>query len=150
MIFFSKFVNWIVREYGFFQKNFEIYTDGSHKGKWGSWAFVVVCNQKILHEASGRENKTNSHRMEFQAAIEAMKYLPKNSRALFYTDSRVLLNSVNKKNKRVEVNLEQVEELKRLSKNHKISWRWVKAHSGTIYNERCDQLCILARTFTDK
>ena len=29
-----------------FRKKIDIYTDGSHKGKWGSWAFVVVKNKK--------------------------------------------------------------------------------------------------------
>ena len=66
---------------------FEVYTDGSHKGKWGSWAFVVVKNNKVFHEASGRVRYTASHRMEFQAALEALYFLDHGSVAHFYSDS---------------------------------------------------------------
>lgn len=138
---YNKFIN-------FFQKPLEIYTDGGHKGKWGSWAFVVIRSGRIIYEASGRERRTNSHRMEFQAVIEALKYLPAGSSVCIYTDSRVLLNSVAKKNKRSAVNSDQTEVLDELTSLHKISWKWVKAHSGFLYNERCDELCILARSFS--
>lgn len=132
----------------FFRKPLEIYTDGGHKGKWGTWAFVVVSRDKIIHEASGHERRTNSHRMEFQAAIEALKYLSAGTKACIHTDSRVLLNSVAKKNKRPVVNSDQAEALDKLLSKHKITWKWVKAHSGFFYNERCDELCILARSFS--
>lgn len=132
----------------FFQKPLEIYTDGGHKGKWGTWAFVVVSRDKIIHEASGRQRRTNSHRMEFQAAIEALQYLPVGTKASIYTDSRVLLNSVTKKTKRPAVNSDQTETLDKLLSKHKITWKWVKAHSGFLYNERCDNLCIMARSFS--
>ena len=128
-----------------FFKPLEIFTDGSHKGRWGSWAFILVRGKKVIFEASGRERKTNSHRMEFQAAIEALKYLPKGTKALLHTDSRVLLETVSGENKRAPVNADQVKELLELTMKHKISWCWVKAHAGQIYNERCDQLCVQAR-----
>ena len=67
--------------------NLEIFTDGSHKGRWGSWAFVVVRDNIVLIENSGRERKTNSHRMEFQAAIEALKHLPEQSVATIRTSA---------------------------------------------------------------
>ncbi len=121
-----------------------IYTDGSHKGKWGAWAYVVVQGGHIIAEASGRERKTNSHRMEFQAAIEALSSLPQNSVATVYTDSKVLLNCMNK-TKRPKVNPDQIEVLDRLTTQHKISWKWVRGHSGNAFNERCDHLCINAR-----
>lgn len=99
-----------------------------------------------MHEASGRESKTDSHRMEFQAVIEAIKYLPENSSVKFYTDSRVLINYATNKNKRRAVNYDQTEILSRLAMQHNISWNWIRAHSGNTYNERCDKLCILARS----
>lgn len=123
----------------------EIYTDGSHKGRWGSWAFVVVRGQKIIHEASGSERKTNSQRMEFQAALEALKYLPANSWAVIKTDSKVLLDCFTKRRKRVASNQDQVDAIDQLLLQRNISWQWVKAHHGNVYNEKCDLLCVVAR-----
>ena len=130
------------------RKSVEIYTDGSHKGRWGSWAFVVVKNEKIIFESSGRERKTNSQRMEFQAALEALKYLPAKSRAVINTDSKVLLDCFTEARKRVAANQDQVEVMDQLLLQHNISWRWVKAHHGNVYNERCDVLCSVARKVT--
>lgn len=130
------------------QKPLAIYTDGSHKGRWGSWSFVIVKDNTIIYEASGRERKTNSHRMEFQAAIEALNYLPEQSFVIIHTDSRVLLNAALKKNKRPLFNSDQTIILDQLTLKHNISWKWIKAHSGIIYNERCDKLCILARNLS--
>ncbi len=141
----ARLVTRLVRKISPLSEPLKIYTDGSHKGKWGSWAFVVVKNGEVLHEASGRARKTNSHRMEFQAAIEALSYLPADCRAFFYTDSRILINFMTQKNKRPAVNLDQMEVLQNLAVKHKICWNWIKGHSGSVYNERCDELCKLAR-----
>lgn len=123
----------------------EIYTDGSHKGRWGAWAFVVVADQKIIYEESGSVRKTNSHRMEFQAALQALQYLPVNVRAVINTDSKVLLDCFTKQRRRSSGNEDQVEAIDKLLLQRQITWRWVKAHHGNIYNERCDQLCLIAR-----
>lgn len=86
--------------------------------------------------------------MEFQAAIEALNYLPEQSFVIIHTDSRVLLNAALKKNKRPLFNSDQTIILDQLTLKHNISWKWIKAHSGIIYNERCDKLCILARNLS--
>lgn len=126
----------------------EVFTDGSHKGRWGSWAYVVVCGNEVLNENSGRERKTNSHRMEFQAVIEALKKLPENSVATIRTDSRELIKTFTKPRKRPAANADQIQQLDSLLLRHKISWEWIKAHSGKPHNERCDSLCIAARTIS--
>lgn len=122
-----------------------IYTDGSHKDKWGSWAFVIVHRNKIVHQAYGRESKINAHRMEFQAAIEALKHLTPRSKAILHSDSRILIDAVTKPEKRPAVNPDQIEQLFDLTSKHKITWKWVKAHNGNKYNEICDELCRQAR-----
>ncbi len=136
----------------------EIYTDGSYKQGRGSWAFVIVKNGIVTQEASGRSKKTSSHRMEFQAAIEAIRSLDLGTQAQLYTDSKILVNTINvwmpewhmnrwlKKNDRPIPNLDLVKALYALHQMHSISWEWVKAHSGNTFNERCDQLCLLARS----
>ena len=124
---------------------YSIYTDGSHKQKWGSWSFVVVQKNKIIYELSGRARKTNSHRMEFQAAIEALKFLKKGTRADFYCDSKVLIDCFSFSGSRPRTSGDQLQEIDALLIDRVISRNWVKAHSGEIYNERCDKLCVLAR-----
>lgn len=128
-----------------FHRPIHIYTDGSHKGRWGSWAFVLVQNNKIIYETSGRVKKTNSHRMEFQAVIEALRFIDQKSMAHIYSDSKVLIDCFAIVPVRPQSNADQIEQIDRLIFQRKIVWKWVKAHSGVIFNERCDQLCILAR-----
>lgn len=135
----------------------KIYTDGSHKHGIGAWAFIIVKSGKIICEEFNSQKKTSSNRMEFQAAIEALKSLPPQSRAKLYTDSRVMLEALEQcprwnengwvKNQGQPIpNVDLLQELHDLNLQHRIDWIWVKAHSGIEFNERCDQLCIRARS----
>jgi len=140
------------------QEEFEIYTDGSLKNGRGAWAYVLVQNGAVLREASGKSKKTTCNRMEFQAAIEALKILPLGSKAKLFTDSRNLVDTVTiwmkewktyqwvKKNQRPIPSVDLIRELDVLNQLHEISWHWIRAHAGIEFNERCDQLCIAART----
>ncbi len=83
--------------------------------------------------------------MEFQAAIEALKYLKKGSRAHFYCDSKVLIDCFNPPQTRPHISADQLRTIDALLINRDVSWKWVKAHSGVSYNERCDELCRKAR-----
>ena len=125
-----------------------IYTDGSHKAKWGSWAFVIVLDGAIVHEASGRTRYTNSLRMEFHAAIEALSFLKPKSHGILFSDSRILINAVNNPLKRPAINSDQMETILKLSSDKQLNWSWVKAHSGNVFNDRCDELCTQARLST--
>lgn len=136
---------------------YEVYTDGSYKEGRGAWAFVVVQKGLVIHEAASFAKKTSSNRMEFQAAIEALTYLPPRSQVRLYTDSRILIENMTvhsavwkslgwkKKNQQEIPNVDLFKSLDDLNTQHQISWHWVKAHSGIGHNERCDELCIQAR-----
>jgi len=140
-----------------FQKPLEIYTDGSLKNGRGAWAYVISRNGKVLSEASGRSKNTTSNRMEFQAAVEALKTLPPKTKVILYSDSKVLITTINlwmaewknfgweKKDGRPIPHSDLVKALDELCSEHEISWKWIKAHSGIPLNERCDELCIRAR-----
>ncbi|MES3036688.1 MAG: RNase H family protein [Bdellovibrionota bacterium] len=124
----------------------EIYTDGSSKYGWGTWAYVVTKRGQILKEVSGQVHDADSNTMEFQAAIEALSSLPLNTRAVLYSDSRILVDAMSLELYPRTKNLfNMVEKLTRLTNQHKVQWKWVKAHNGSKFNERCDQLCINAR-----
>jgi len=133
-----------------------VYTDGSHKNQWGSWAYVVIQNNKIIYEASSRCRDTNSLRMEIQAVLEALKCLSTYHNYVIYTDCRILIENVKqfdswedwgwtKQNKASIPNVDLYQELQSLIKNKNIQWKWVRAHSQNLYNERCDELCKIAR-----
>ncbi|HEY1080147.1 MAG TPA: ribonuclease H [Bdellovibrio sp.] len=145
---------WLQR---FFQKPLEVYTDGSLKFGRGAWAFVVVEKNKTIIEKFGTAKNTTSNRMEFQAVIEALILLPKDRALKIHTDSRVLLEALAKiptwklrgwikKNSSPIPSVDQMILLDQLLQNRQVQWQWVKAHSGVQYNERCDELCILARS----
>lgn len=139
------------------KNHIKIYTDGSEKDSYGAWAYVTVRDDKVLSEASGREKKTQSLRMEFQAAIQALKSLPLNSKAILYSDCRILIDTMIlwrfewKKNGWIKSkgqnipNVDLIIQLDSLTDLHHIEWKWIKAHSGITHNERCDELCIMAR-----
>ena len=75
-------------------KVLEIYTDGSSKGAYGSWAYVISRSGKCISESSGRIRRANSNTMEFQAAIEALTAIPVKSRVILYSDSRVVVDTM--------------------------------------------------------
>ncbi len=147
----------------------QIYTDGSLKNNVGSWAYLVLVNNQVVHESSGRViTPTTSLRMEIQAAIEALTYLEtcahfqqKNLRkknVRLYTDSRVLTeiaiqkapawkdNGWVKKNGKPIPDIDFILKLNAATEKIKIEWTWIPAHRGHFYNDRCDQLCTLARS----
>lgn len=150
-------IRWILEKLKFSSNssNIEIYTDGSHKGPKGTWAYVVVQNKKIVRECAGQVKKAGSLRMEFQAAIEALKTLPKGSHASLFSDSKILVDAMTAlkspspdsifKTKLIPHNHDQILVLACLQESLTISWQWVQAHSGIPYNERCDELCKKAR-----
>lgn len=122
----------------------EIYTDGSSKDGWGAWAYVISRTGKRVTENSKAIRRANSNTMEFQAAIEALKSLPENSKVILYSDSRILVDTM-KSGVGPHAYKEQIEMLLQLGQLHKIQWQWIKAHNGNKWNERCDELCILSR-----
>jgi ribonuclease HI len=95
--------------------------------------------------------------MEFQAAIEALKFFKTGTDLNIYSDSRLLVDALNFKiekwqaqdwqeKQRPVFNAEQFKKIYELKKLHIINWHWIKAHSSNKYNDRCDELCILARS----
>ncbi|AFY01782.1 ribonuclease H family protein [Bdellovibrio bacteriovorus] len=141
----------------FFLPRFEVYTDGSVKNGRGSWAYVIVRRNRVLRECSGASLKPTNNQMEFQAAIEALSSLPEKSRIEIYTDSRVLIETLQKvpewkalgwvKSRGQPIpQVNQLKQLDLLLSMRDVRWKWVKAHSGIKHNERCDMLCIQARS----
>lgn len=134
-------------------KQVEIFTDGACKGNpgpggWGALLRMGV-NEK---ELSGGEAHTTNNRMEMTAAIRALEALREPCEVSLHTDSKYLIDGITKwihgwkkkgwKNaaKKPVVNEDLWRELDMIAGKHKVTWHWVRGHSGHAENERVDQL----------
>lgn len=134
-------------------KQVEIFTDGACKGNPGpgGWGALLRmgANEK---ELSGGEAHTTNNRMEMTAAIRALEALREPCEVSLHTDSKYLIDGITKwihgwkkkgwKNaaKKPVVNEDLWRELDTIAGKHKVTWHWVRGHSGHAENERVDQL----------
>ena len=135
-------------------KKIEIYTDGcclGNPGK-GGYGAILVYNGKEKTIGKGYRNTTNN-RMEMLACIEALKELKEKSIVELYSDSKYIVDGINKgwaekweknnwmRNKKDKAeNTDLWADLLKLNDKHDVKWFWVKGHSGHHYNERCDKI----------
>ncbi len=104
----------------------------------------------------GYKNTTNN-RMELRGAIEALERVPAGASAVLHTDSRYVVDAIQKKwvdgwMKRGwrkadggEVkNVDLWELLTSAMRGKKVWFKWVEGHAGNAGNERCDKLAVAA------
>jgi ribonuclease HI len=131
----------------------KIFTDGACKGNPGpgGWGVLLQYNghEKIL---KGAEILTTNNRMELTAAIQGLIALTRACEVHLYTDSQYLRKGMMewmlqwKKNgwrnskKEAVKNADLWQQLDTLAQTHKITWHWVKGHSGHPENDRVDAL----------
>lgn len=129
-------------------KKIEIYTDGSclKNPGFGGWAYVL-CYKEHLKEGFGAEVSTTNNQMELRAIIEALKALKEPCEVTLYTDSNLMVQSINewlknwvKKDFKGKKNALLWREYLQVAKPHQIKALWLKAHAGHAQNERCDTL----------
>lgn len=129
-------------------KSIEIYTDGSclNNPGFGGWAYVLSYKNHIKERSGACENTTNN-RMELMAIIKALEALKEPCEIKLYTDSNLMVQSINqwlkdwiKKDFKGKKNVDLWKEYIKVAKNHDICAIWVKAHNGHEFNERCDTL----------
>jgi ribonuclease HI len=131
----------------------KIYTDGACSGNpgKGGWGAVLLYKDH-KKEISGANKDTTNNRMELTAVIESLKNVKKTLPVDIYTDSKYVMDGITKwiiswkKNgwrtadRKPVKNSDLWQELDIECQKHKISWHWVKGHSGNHYNELADQL----------
>lgn len=129
-----------------------IYSDGScdpNPGP-GGWAALLKAGnrEKELH---GSERDTTNNRMELTAALRALEQLKRASQIDFYTDSEYLRRGITEwmprwkeRNWRRKggalANVDLWQALDKAIQQHKITWHWVRGHTGNPGNERVDRL----------
>ena len=136
-------------------KKVTIYTDGAFSGNPGpgGWGAVLQYGD-AKKELSGGEPLTTNNRMELSAAIFALKALKEACEVDLYSDSKYLVDSMNKGWLRSWENLNFVKkgkavpttdlwkELLVLIEKHKVTFIWVKGHAENEFNNRCDELAV--------
>ena len=131
----------------------EIFTDGACRGNPGpgGWG-VVLRTGSYEKELFGGEQSTTNNRMELRAAIEGLAALKRPSRVTITTDSQYVRQGITqwiegwKRNqwrtsaKKPVKNQDLWQLLDELTRQHEVTWEWVKGHSGHIDNELADTL----------
>ena len=143
-------------------KKVTIYTDGAcypNPGT-GGWAAILMHHidpAPIERVLTGSASDTTNNQMEIMAAIQGLSALKFSCHVTLYSDSKYLINGATKWLKRWKrfnwqtakstpvANKDLWQRLDAVMSIHTIDWRWVKAHSGHLLNERVDCLAVEAR-----
>jgi ribonuclease HI len=131
-----------------------VYTDGACLGNPGpgGWAWAVPGGPF----ASGASPRTTNQRMEITAVLEALRALP--GPVVVFSDSTYVVNCFRDKwwegwlrrgwvnsAKKPVANRDLWEPLIDLYRARgDVTFRWVKGHSGDLWNDRVDQLAVAA------
>ena len=129
----------------------ELYSDGSGRDSGPGGYGVVLRYGEHEKELSGYEPTATSQRMELIAAIRGLEALNNRSRVRVFSDSQYLVRGMSEwlegwiRNGRLETpealaNQDLWLQLASLSRNHEVTWEWVRGHAGHPFNERCDKL----------
>jgi ribonuclease HI len=131
----------------------QMYTDGACRGNpgRGGWAVLLRygAHEKTL---TGAERQTTNNRMELLAAINGLEALTRPCRVDLYTDSQYVQKGITewlpqwrrrgwKTVERQPVkNADLWQRLEGAVLRHRVSWHWVRGHSGHVENEQVDRL----------
>lgn len=131
-----------------------IFTDGACRGNPGPGGWAALIQDDATGEAieiSGSEAETTNNRMELTAIIEALRRVPVDARVELYTDSQYVIRGVTEwlpgwrargwrtTSGQPVKNRDLWEELDRLA-GERVTWRYVRGHSGHPENERANAL----------
>lgn len=141
----------------------EIYTDGACSGNPGKGGYGVVIRfkksdgQYVEKELSEGFLATTNNRMEVLSAIVALNTLTKPCKVRLYSDSKYLIDTIEKRwldnwqnknwrnaSKKTVKNVDLWKRLIEAMEPHDVEWIWVKGHNGHEFNERCDSLGVAA------
>jgi len=131
----------------------EIFTDGACRGNPGpgGWG-AVLCYKGKEKNIYGAEFETTNNRMELTAAIMGLRALKRSTNVIITTDSNYLCQGITEwlpgwqkrgwktADKKPVKNVDLWQALATEAKNHKVTWRWVKGHSGHTGNDKADAL----------
>ncbi|MFK7831478.1 MAG: ribonuclease HI [Congregibacter sp.] len=134
-------------------KQVELFTDGACRGNPGPGGWGALLNyQQHQRELYGSEPDTTNNRMELLAAIEGLAALAEACEVTLTTDSTYVMKGITEwlpnwkrrgwktSAKKPVANADLWQRLDEQNQRHKVTWKWVKGHSGDPGNEHADQL----------
>ena len=131
-----------------------IYTDGAAKGNPGPGGYGVILEFKEhTKELSSGFRLTTNNRMELLAVIVGLESIKQPRQiVMVFSDSKYVVDAINKgwvfewekKKYKKKKNPDLWKRFLLIYREHKVSFTWVKGHSGHAQNERCDQLAVVA------
>lgn len=133
-----------------------IFTDGACSGNPGPGGWGAILRYGAAErELSGGEAQTTNNRMELTAAIRALEALKEPCEVTLYSDSRYLVDAVQKgwarswqargwirSDTKPALNPDLWAQLLALLDRHTVTLVWVKGHNAHPENERCDRLAV--------
>lgn len=130
----------------------EVHCDGSGEarvGQPGGWAFVVVRDDQLLAEGSGGAKVTTSLVMELQAATHGLRAVVKRGWhqqhvVELISDSSIALD-VAAGRFVPKTHVKEARALRALAVIADAKTRWVRGHSGVLWNERVDAAAAAAK-----
>ena len=139
-------------------KQVTIYTDGACSGNPGPGGYgTVIQSGQNRKELSGGFSRTTNNRMELLAVIKGLEVLTEPCSVTLYSDSRYIVDAVNKgwarrwkangwrrNRKEKALNSDLWGHLLELLDYHDVEIRWVRGHAGNPGNERADKLAVAA------
>lgn len=134
-------------------KQVDIFTDGACKGNPGPGGWAAILRMGAHEkELTGGQVATTNNRMEMTAILRGLSALNEPCAVTVHTDSRYVIDGMTQwifgwqkrgwlnAAKKPVANEDLWRELIAAARPHKVSWEWVKGHSGHPENERCDAL----------
>jgi ribonuclease HI len=134
-----------------------VYTDGACSGNPGpgGWAWAVAPDGSP--SAAGGEARTTNQRMEITAVLEALRVLAPAAPVVVVSDSTYVVNCFRDRwyvkweangwrnaKKQPVANADLWRPLVSLVREHDVTFRWVRGHSGDRLNDLVDQLAVAA------
>ena len=133
---------------------YQIWTDGACRGNPGpgGWAYIVRAHDGSEDVCYDHDASTTNNRMELTAALEALRSIPKGSRATLFSDSQYVVKGMSewipgwqrrnwrKSDGKPVLNDDIWKQLVAVDETREIHWEWVEGHAGQEQNERCDAL----------
>ncbi|MFY0674247.1 MAG: ribonuclease HI [Bacteroidia bacterium] len=129
-----------------------IFTDGAASGNPGPGGYGIVMRYGTYEkEFSQGFRKTTNNRMELLAVIVALNKIKNpGHNVLIYTDSKYVVDSVEKKwldgwvkkGFKGKKNPDLWREYLKVAPKHNVKFKWIKGHAGHPENERCDALAV--------
>lgn len=126
--------------------DFVIYTDGGYSNKHNVGAFAYVMldgNGGFFRSGSYKITNETNNRAELKAIITAVYHLPKKDAEVeINSDSMYSINTLSGKwSRNANTDLFEVWDRVLKEKTPRLTFNWVKGHSGNEYNEMCDKMC---------